>query len=342
MHSDVDTLIRWARASERAGFLTRVTLGQLMLLLELSNKESVAAIWDGTGAGPRKKAKRRHSAGVNYRQKLQRLSDGLKVGGLTVRRGLRSQLNAKGKRLAGEVRLLLRSIHALSSEDEMQWHVAAGDSWIQSLVLPSLAQLRLELPECRWRVSNLDQASILQGIEAGYVHFGVIRAGVEGYGKTEVEDRGLSCKEIELSGGYDLFAGEECDIGQCRDARSALVQLLRLGIPLVQFGRDWGAIRDLCGRCVRDPKLTASLRPDIETGTYLQAAFCARRSRAWCVVPSAIAKIAATDRSTTFPLERSRSGGTLLLVHYPRVLDGIVSGDKVMNKLWRQLRRTSA
>src|SRR5260221_6112665 len=97
MHQNDLALMKWV--NRKSDSLFKVTIGQLVTLLELSGSESVAAMG---GADT--------SQAVNYRQKLHRLEKSLGVGPLTRLEKKNSRVNPAGVRIAGEVRFVLPEI----------------------------------------------------------------------------------------------------------------------------------------------------------------------------------------------------------------------------------------
>jgi DNA-binding transcriptional LysR family regulator len=321
MQQNDHALLSWAR--RRGSNLFKVTVGQLVTLLELCGSESVAAM-GGTS----------ESQAVNYRQKLHRLEQALGVGPLTRLDKKNTRVTPAGARIAGEVRQLLQEVQAAEGGDHPEtqtWILGAGDAWLQSAIVPALAELSREHPEWRWEVRNLKAYDTCRALREGSLHFGFVR--------TEDAARHAG---IEPSRAFDVSVIAIL-AGNCPAAPSApaaLVQwLLKQERPLVQQGTTWGHTRDALERLLKRPRLLKDIEPQIRCETHTQAAVAASQSSSWCIVPAALAGLYASRNIRVCRIEGGREINQMALATYPRSLTKYPDGLRVRDELRKAVGR---
>jgi DNA-binding transcriptional LysR family regulator len=345
--SEIEDLLRWLKNPDRWGGLSRVTVGQLIILLELYGSPSVAAAASANPSRGHPRAPDTASLEVNYRQKLRRLSEGLGVKVLATRDGGRSCLSAKGEALAQELRVLLGEVRGTRAADSMCLHIAAGDSWLQSVVLPVLLDNREHWERVTWRVSNLSARDVIRGLKDGGIHFGLVRRS-----DLPPRDQDLSVHprcEWPIASFSVLVGANGPKKPRVRDAASVMSALR--GSVLVLYGSPTGHVAKHWDSMARN---VVGTRPLIECDTHLQAALAVQGRDAWCVVPSHVASLVrclgaeregeADSGGWSYPLDSATRGAddasdALCLVKRDRELDRIPGARKVLNKLGLELAK---
>jgi hypothetical protein len=121
MTNDRDDLLGWALARRKGGRknrdLSRITFGQMLILLELTDRGSVA---ECSGGDPK--------ADVNRHQKLARLKSGLGSDAITRLVGNRVQLSPEGQVITREFKHLLAAIRSVEGQQPEVIRIAAGDT----------------------------------------------------------------------------------------------------------------------------------------------------------------------------------------------------------------------
>lgn len=324
MHQNDLDLMKWAH--RRSENLFKVTIGQLVTLLELCGSESVAAMGGSSD-----------SQAVNYRQKLHRLEKALGVGPLTRLDKKNTRANPAGVRIAGEVRLLLQEIQTTEGGDRKEtpsWVLGAGDAWLQSAIVPALAELSHQHPEWRWEVHNLKAHDVCRGLREGELHFGFVR--------TEDAARYAG---IELSRGFDVSAFAIL-AGNAAAAPDAPVEFLRWltrkNRPLVQQGSTWTHTRAAVVRILKEPKLLAKIDPQVVCETHTQAAVAALQSSSWCIIPAALSGLYSNKNTQVRRIEGNHEVSEMALATYPRFIgkfpDGLRARDDLRKAVGRALQ----
>lgn len=314
MTHPTDELCAWYRKKLRdpeAGDLSRVTLGQLQILLELHGKQSIA---DSTPEGG--------SEEVNRRQKLSRLEAGLSIGGLTKLVGNRSQLSETGQRIAAEFRMFLEAVQCIEGCNPRLIHVAAGDTWAQSILIPSVWELRDAFPDFRWKVSNMESDRIVADVRDGRIHFGLIRRSFWKESNTPA----LSVVDSWEVSALTLLVGSAATKTNAKTGREVLRELAASRTPWIQHEGTWKGLAKSISATGVD---RSGLEPDIECGTHLQAAVSVLNRKAWCIVPSQLThvlRLTFPEQSSSPPPFRSYDlsgfgeGDKLQLICNPRVV----------------------
>lgn len=318
-------LIRWTH--RRSVNLDKATIGQLVVLLELVNSDSVASI------GKSSAGKTSVSAGVNYRQKLARLETALGVGQLTKRVGKVTRPTEAGTRIAGELRLLLNELRSIESKkrEAPTWVIGAGELWLTGLIIPALVSLSRSHPQWRWEVQNLRSNEIRSGLREGTLHFGFVRVG-----DAELGDFTTGTKFAIES--YRVVVGEPT--GAPQDPKELIRWAIDQGRPLVQQGSTWPALCSRVGRKLGVASALASLRPHLTCETHPQALAAAERGNSWCVVPKVPGLVPASSvRSAEFAAGVSPE--TMILLNYSRSLKKNAEADEVWEELNRAIRRVA-
>jgi len=283
MANDPKELLAWvtrrSRAGQKAGDLSRVTLGQLVVLLELFQAGSVADCADARGEA---------SEDVNRRQKLARLQEGLGLGELTKLVGNRTRLTSQGEQVSNEFRLFLNGIQTLAGDQSRVLRIAAGDTWVQSFVLPAIWDIESEPKGVRWSVINLDDDGIAEGFANGDLDFGLVRR-VARKSSWAARSQPLGSWKI---GAYCLLVGAEVGGLSGMDGTQALRELIRGNVPWVQHSRTLERVAKACN-------LPPKTEPHVLCDTHLQAALSVCRRRGWCVVPDHIEKVLSRPSSKT-------------------------------------------
>ena len=324
MEKDAGPLLAWAR--RRGDSLFKVTVGQLVTLLELCGSESVAAMGG-----------RSESQAVNYRQKLHRLEKALGVGPLTKLQGKRTRVTSAGAQIASEVRLLLQEIRSAGEAEcavISSWVLGAGDTWLQSVIAPALAELGVEHDEWRWEMRSLKAHDVCSGLREGTLHFGFVRVG------DAERHPGLELSRPFEVGAFDVFAGE-CT-GAPRQPVDLLRWLVREGRPLVQQGSTWGYLRDSVARSLKENKLLKGIEPTVRCETHTQAAVATLQSKSWCIVPSALTALYNKPSVRVCRVVSCERGSEMALATYHRSLakfsDGLRARDELRKALGRAMR----
>lgn len=331
-----DNLFAWYRNKLRdpeEGDLSRVTLGQLQILLELHGKQSIA---ESTPEGK--------SEEVNRRQKLSRLEAGLAIGGLTKLVGNRSQLSETGKRIAAEFRMFIEAVQCIEGSSPRLIHVAAGDTWAQSILIPSVWELRDDFPDFRWKVSNMEPDRIVADIRDGRIHFGLIRRSF----RKESNTPSFGVVDGWEISALTLLVGSAVPKTKAKHGREVLGELAANRIPWIQHEGTWRGIAKSISSTGGEP---SGLKPDIECGTHLQAAMSVLSRRAWCIVPSQVThvlRLSALEEPTYPPPFRSYdlSGfgekDVLELICNPRVVSRSKGLTRAESKMRAALRKAMA
>lgn len=290
----------------RAENLDRATLGQLVTLMNLVNAESVAAVGRKFG-----RAKKLSDAGVNPRQKLARLEAALKIGKLTRREGKYTRPTPAGVQVAGEVRLFLQELQAISTRTAVipTWIIGAGDTWLQCAIIPALAQLAKSHSEWKWEVRNLRADEIRSGLRDGTLHFGFLRAA-----ELNNERNFTAVSRVKLQS-YRIVAG---DAGGAPKAPKELVQwAIRERRPLAQQGSTWKPMRERLERALGLASELAAVDIDLICQTHAQAITAVESGNAWSVVPCGLARnLPPNCRNVMVKV----AGDDLMLAYYDRAL----------------------
>lgn len=269
LKSDRD-LIHWVKASEANR--PSVTLGQLVLLLEMLNSESVASISNGNEADA-----------VNTRQKLSRLESALGIGPLTAALGKRTRLSEAGERLAAEVRMLALEMRAVADAglESPVWILGAGEAWLHSVIGAALTDVAALHPNWKWQLRNLRSREIVQRVQSGELHFGFVREGdLQGAEGLQL------CRRYPTAGYAVIARGVPAAISSAKETIMWLIEQKR---PLVQQGSTWPPLREAVSKALRIESLLAVLEPAVACETHPQAAAAAQRGRGWCIVPASVA-----------------------------------------------------
>jgi DNA-binding transcriptional LysR family regulator len=310
-------LIKWAEKGQRQG----VSLGQLVTLLELSGRESVASM-----------APESVSHAVNYRQKLDRLEKALGIGRLTRRVGNVTQASELGQRVAGEVRLLLMELtrKSANASDQTPWIFGAGDTWLQSIVIPTLARWPSSGVVKRWQVANLRTHDLCDALREGRVHFGLVRT-----------------DDLKTETGLDkvrVYPG----VGQCvimsgapkhGTAREAIQWAIAERHPLIQQGSSWVPYRAVIAE-VMSPDVVEKLEPSVVCETHPQAAGSVVNGRGWAVVPSIVARNVERAGVELWEVSPRKTTDEVALVVCGRVLDKLGGGAEAANALKQEIGLT--
>lgn len=323
MHSNDLALMKWTH--RRGENLFKVTLGQLVTLLELSGSDSVAAMGGASD-----------SQAVNYRQKLQRLEQALGVGPLTRIEKKSTRVNQAGLRIAGEVRLLLQEIQAAEAgpaKETPTWLVGAGDAWLQSAIVPALAELSHQRPEWRWEVRNLKAHDVCRGLREGVLHFGFVRT------EDAARHPGVEPSTPFDVSAFCIMAGKTPPLPS--SAVDFLRWLIRQNRPLVQQGTTWPHMRDAIGRILKQPNLLTEILPKVICETHTQAAVAALQSLSWCIVPAALAGLYSNKDVRICRIAGKQESNEMSLACYPRFLakfpDGVRARDELRKAVGRIL-----
>jgi|GEM_PF-2997173 len=311
-------LLNWAQKDQRPG----VTLGQLVTLLELSEKESVAAMASGS-----------ESDAVNYRQKLDRLEKALRIGRLTKRVGKVTLVSELGRRVAGEVRLMLLEFAKGSGRGEKAdiWIFGAGDTWLQSVVIPTLARWPKVKDAARWQVANLRNHSICEALIEGRIHFGLLRTADMPTGHA------LHVLKTYPGAGYTLVisgAGKMLE-----NPAKALEWITEKNHPLIQQGTTWHVI----STALSEVGLSESLKskePDVICETHPQAVNSVVNGRGWAVVPTVVARHATGIDVQSIEVSRSKPTDEISFVTNLRVLEKLNGATSAADALKHELGLT--
>lgn len=318
------TLTRWLRP--RSKDLDRATLGQLVTLMNLVGSESVAEL-------ERKFARVSDSdlGGVNSRQKLARLEEALGIGKLTVRDGKFTRPTAAGRRVAGELRLFLEELRAISNRKaEVQtWTIGAGEAWLHSVILPALGRLSKSRPEWRWQLQNLRSFEVLSGLREGTLNFGFLR-------DAEVlpKDQFTVATRVTHEG-YRVIVGAA---GEAKGDGLALVRwAIEQGRPLAQQGSTWPRLRELLARSKPELGLE-NLELRIVCESHTQAIAAVEAGEAWCIVPSGLGQnLPAACRSGVIKVRPDE----ISLAYYSRALRKHAHSDRVAKELADAIRHVA-
>lgn len=318
MSSSENNLIRWAQKDQRPG----ITLGQLVALLELSGRNSVADIADGSARDA-----------VNYRQKLDRLEKALGIGRLTQRNGTVTQVTELGRRVAGETRLLLMELSkgARLSAQKQTWVFGAGDTWLQSVVVPTLARWPKTAAAARWQVANLRSHAVCDSLSDGRIHFGLLR-------RTDMPaEHGLRVLKTYPGVGYSLVisgAGRRFD-----GPTDALKWIQDERHPFIQQGTTWlglakAFVSDGLGHALEE------MEPDVVCETHPQAANSVANGRGWTVVPSVVARHIDRQDVQILAVTRSKPVDEVAFIANVRVLEKLSGAVAAADALKHELGLT--
>ncbi|QYM77810.1 hypothetical protein K0B96_10805 [Horticoccus luteus] len=266
------------RAWIRQRNLEAVTFGQLLTLLDLVSAESVEKVGREQG-----REKNLSAGGVNARQKLERLNQALKLGPNLLRRSGRfSRPTEAGTRVAGEFRIFLHGLRAISSpkEEKQTWVIAAGDTWMQSLLMPALIRTAKKYPTWRWDARNLRSSEIRSGLRDGILHFGFMREGEVG--------AGLEMKPGYRHDSFTIVAGDAA--GAPQTANGLIRWLIKKQRPFVQQASTWTPIREQLLKATPRLDVLSGLEIEIACQSHTQAAEAAHTQGTWCIVPSVIGR----------------------------------------------------
>ena len=317
-------LAEWLRS--RVQNLDRATIGQLLTLMNLVGAESVAEV------GRRfKKAHSLSDAGVNSRQKLARLEEALGIGKLTTRVGKFTQLTPAGVRVAGETRLFLQELCAIDTRKAPAptWIIGAGDAWLQSVIIPALAEITKHWPDSRWEIRNMRAAEIRSGLRDGLLHFGFFR-------EAEMDTKGefVVGTRVPLES-YRIIAGNAVDAPEA--AKDLVHWLLERKRPLAQQGSSWRAIREQLTKVVGMKPDLARVDLQIACETHSQAITAVEAGDAWCVVPSGLGRTL-PPHCRSAVVKVSPAPDIINLVHYPRALRKHAGCDTAARELANAIR----
>jgi len=310
MFKNDSSLARWANKGRRAG----VSLGQLVTLLELTGSESVAALAPGSA-----------SDAVNYRQKLDRLEKALGIGRLTQRVGNATRPTELGRRVAGEVRLLLLELSRKSAatNQEMMWVFGGGDTWLQSIIIPTLARWPHVGAAMRWQVTNLRTHALCDALREGRVHFGLLRL------EDIRDEEGIQPLRTFQGVGQSVVMRGGPDV---KTVREAIQWAMREGHPLIQQGSSWGAFREILAEAISDKDMEV-LEPSVLCETHPQAAASVINGRGWTVVPDIVARNIESGRASVWQVPRIKGADDVALVTCTRVLEKLHGGMETANAL---------
>lgn len=309
-------LVQWAR--QPTAKRESVTLGQLLTLLELSGSRSVAEMGGD-----------RMAQAVNYRQKLDRLGAALGLGRLTERKGKTTQPTALGRRLAGEVRLLLSAVSAAESagSHDPLWIFGAGDAWLQSIVVPALGNLasRGTGAESRWEVKNLRSHDICLRLRDGQIHFGLIR-------KADLQPtNSLEVAREYSAPSYAIVAGDAGDAPS--EPKKLILWLAAQGRTLIQQGTSWQRIRTRLAKRYGLPASYAELEPAIVCESHAQAVSAALRTRCWCIAPAHLVHATVGGTAKIIEALNRDPADEMALVYYPRALEKQPNATRTLSAL---------
>lgn len=326
MSLDTHSLVRWVgRAGSR---IDKATLGQLMILIELAAAESVAA------------AGRRHagsctSAAVNYRQKLSRLEQALGLGRLTYRDGSVTRPTEIGRRVAEETELFLYELKSVAiNSPAPTWLIGSGESWLHSIIVPSVVSLAAGADELLWEVKNLRARDTIEQLRAGKLHFGFLR--------TE-DAKGIS--GIELTGapmllpGYTILAPDIT--GSPASAAGLLKSLMHSRCPLVQQGTTWPPLSKMLDEQLKLGGELVKYQPKVLCETHVQSVSAVADGTAWCIVPAMLGQNPAS-RVRGFRITTKAYKDEAGLYIYPRVLGRFAGAEAARTKLRQELGRRLA
>jgi DNA-binding transcriptional LysR family regulator len=317
MFQNEKELLRWAKKGQRPG----VTLGQLLTLLELCESESVAAMSGGDV-----------SNAVNFRQKLDRLEKSLEVGRLTTRSGKVTRPTELGKGIAAEVKALLLELAKKSqaSKREATWVFGAGETWLQSVVVPTLARWPVKERRKNWQVTNLRKSDLCAGLREGKVHFGLLR------NADLVDEPSLEVVRTFPGAGYSVVISGAPMIGTLTEA---LQWVRRENHPLIQQGTSWPAYRAALAEPMGTPDLE-QLEPNVVCESHPQALASVTNGRGWTVAPSVVARRLQAPAVVVFELPKTRTNDGMALVICRRMLSKLDGGLDAVDALKRELGLT--
>lgn len=306
--------------------LDRATIGQLLTLMNLTGAESVAEVG--------RRARRTNTltdAGVNSRQKLARLEEALGIGKLTTRVGKFTQPTPAGIRVAGEIRLFLQELRAVAirKAEAPTWVIGAGDSWLQSIIIPAVARLLKSHPEWHWEVKNMRASDIRAGLRDGEMHFGFFRDA------EALPDEGFQVGARVGLDSYRIIAGAA--LGAPTTAKELVRWAISEGRPLAQQVSTWKAVREQLAKNLGLTKELDALPIQIGCETHSHALTAVVSGHAWCVVPSGLGlTLPAHCRSVL--VKTGPKPDHVGLVQYPRALRKHAAHDKVWSALNAAIR----
>lgn len=152
---------------------------------------------------------------------------------LVRRSGRGVALTVAGQRLHTLAREQLAGLQDFKHEcvgTRQELALAAGDSVIQWLLLPKLAELQAGLPAVRLRLLNLPSAEIASGLAEGTIDLGIVRKGAAGRLQCET----LGRMEFSLFVPSRLLAGSRVD-------KLTVAQLARLPLATLEGAGEFRA-----------------------------------------------------------------------------------------------------
>ena len=293
--------------------LARVTLGQLKVLSDL-----------GLRCDDPAQALSKQALSVNQYQKLQRLENGLEQGALTEKKG-RLVLTDTGRRVVNEFKAFLDGIKS-DGNRELRIHLAAADTWIHSVILPSLRDFKSSSKDFKFKVSNLNAQQVVAGICDGSIHFGVLRASERASVPTNGDLRIFDGSKPKKPFPYVLLAGSKCGL-RSKQLASCIAKLLESRASLFQHGGRWPGIRRAYNEKYGPNQIPDYLEPTIDCGTHLQAALAVRGAKAWCVVPDVIAKIVSSSDVICLPFPFTEEADELILIRRLGIIKRLADGE---------------
>lgn len=324
MYDPTPELTQWLRPRLKA--LDRATIGQLITLMNLVGAESVAEVGRRT-----KQTNTLTDAGVNARQKLTRLRDALEIGDLTKRVGKNTQPTAAGRRVAGEVRLFLQELRAIHTREAEvpTWIIGAGDSWLQSIIIPAIAKLLESHAEWRWEVKNLRASEIRSGLRDGELHFGFLR------------DAEISSEEGLLVGTRIGLEYYRVIVGNAQGAPKTNKELVRWALnenrPLAQQGSTWKAIREALTKSLGLGEELEKVPLQIACETHTHALTAVTSGHAWCVVPSGLGRNL-PEHCRSVVVKVGSKPDLVDLIQYPRALRKHAGHERAWSALTAAIR----
>jgi DNA-binding transcriptional LysR family regulator len=241
-----------------------LSLDRLKVLIEVRDAGSIAQ------AAPSDPVRQ-----SQYSRQLRELSEffGCEV---AQRRGKVLKLTEKGERLAELAREHLRSLDDFRSEckgETAVFSIGAGDSLIQWLVIPRLAQVLKEFPGTRFSTSNLRTNEIVQQLTDCRLDFGIIRKNAIAPGLKSVSLGHVTYVAVVP----DALAGKKRV-----DLKHALTQL-----PMATQttdGQFTAGLRDLAH--AHD----VVLAPALSCQSFPQTTAAVRTGKFWAVIPELAAR----------------------------------------------------
>lgn len=307
--------------------LEKATIGQMIILIRLTEAESVADL------GGSQKGKYYASAGVNARQKLVRLEKALGLGPLTRRAGKYTQPTETGMKVAAEARLLLQGLSSINLDQQVpqSWVIASGAASLQSVITPALARLAQKFPEWQWITRDLRAHDVVRELKNGHAQFGFIRT-----------------QEAKSNGDLSIFkeypVGDLLVVaGMVNDAPLGAAPLLRWLVekkrPLVQQATTWKPFSERADEIVRGKLRLSDITPHVLCVSHAECLSAARFSNSWGIVPATLRPLI-TPGMRVEVIRHHESHDHMALVYYDRALSKFVSGEKAGRSLAQELANT--